>query len=397
MTKVIVVGGAGHVGLPFSIHMANSGVDVTILDTNFELMKYINDGNYPYSENRGEELLRQALGSGNLKFESYWPDVPLDVDFVHIMIGTPMDEYGVGSIKPLFGLAELIHEKWVNVDKTPVIVLRSTVSLGTTELLAKKLYRFDVYFCPERVAEGKTFEEITSIPQIIGWPLVYRTDTYHDLIDHFTSIGVHSIVTLSHTEAELAKLITNMYRYVNFAFANEVALLTEKFDIDLNKTINAANLNYPRMNMPKPGPALGPCLGKDFSFLLDGDPINGVIAAADKINNHMPEFYVSQLECWLTGDPIGKEILVMGASFKANSNDTRLSLTPKVVSILENKGYTVEVWDPIAFEDHDYVPDFGSYDGIIIMVNHDAFKDDYITQRIVDSDVPIIDPWRILE
>lgn len=395
MTKVVVIGGGGHVGLPFSIHMALNGVDVTIYDTNTKLLAEIAQGYYPYSEALGRDYLFEALESNRLKFVSEFSQIPTDVDFVHIMIGTPVDDNGVGVVEPLFGIGAALNAQF-NTLKTPVIILRSTVAPGTSALLARKLHRFDVYFCPERVAEGKSFEEIVNLPQIIGVPEVYRVDTRQDVTNHFLNdVQVASFVYLNLYEAEIAKLITNMYRYVNFAFANEVLVLTEKYDVDLNKTIEAANYNYPRMNMPKPGPALGPCLGKDFSFLLGGNPIGGVIAAADKINNYMPDFYVRQLEDWLS-DYDDRRVLVMGASFKANSNDTRLSLTPKLVSILENKGYSVDVFDPVAYDEDDYVPVFSDYDGIIIMVNHDCFRHEKIVDGICDSNAVVIDPWRVV-
>lgn len=401
MTKVLVVGGAGHVGLPFSIHMANRGVDVTVFDHNSKLIKKIRAGKYPYSEPEGETFLEQALDQ-KFKLIDKLDKVKRDYDFVHVMMGTPVDKDGVGQLVGLLDMAYVLRNHFG--DNKPVMILRSTVSIGTTKLVERE-YGGPVFFCPERVAEGASFTEIRSLPQFIGkptdpsWMDEWLPAEIASLItkveEHFLEdVGVPASFIVTQEEAELAKLITNMYRYVNFAFSNEIAMLMADKNIDVNRIIKLANYDYPRMNMALPGPAQGPCLFKDNFLLLDGNLTDGVIAASHNINTHMPEFYVQQFEKQVESED-RCNILVMGTAFKANTNDTRDALSAKLVAILENKGHIVTTWDPEVSEyDANWTPEFQSYDAIFVMVNHHMFKDYwYSIEEAAISGTIVIDPW----
>ena len=167
------------------------------------------------------------------------------------------------------------HTLIPRMKKHQLIVLRSTVSPGTTEVIAKHIERehgwtegidYFLVFCPERVVQGKSIIETTKLPQLVG---ASNDFSFNAAKDFFKTFITNEIFRLTPREAEIGKLMTNMYRYVTFAFANEFWMIGEKHGINIDKVIEACNYDYPRMAVPHPGPNVGgPCLFKDGKFLL---------------------------------------------------------------------------------------------------------------------------------
>jgi len=171
-----------------------------------------------------------------------------------------------------------------------LVVLRSTVYPGTTEYVADRLqslgHQVEVAFCPERVAEGHALEEIGSLPQLIG---VSNDQAFDRARDLFAPLGVE-IVRTSPREAELAKLVTNTWRYMKFAIANQFFQMAHSAGVSYDRVLHAVRHNYPRAaDLPSPGFAAGPCLLKDTmqlaAFTTDQFPMGH---AAMLINEGLP-------------------------------------------------------------------------------------------------------------
>src|SRR3954471_12890055 len=163
---VVVLGGAGHVGLPLSLVLADSGHRVGVFDLNQAALDGIAAGRMPFAENGADELLAQVLTTDQLVLESD-PDVIGRADVVIVVIGTPVDEF----LNPSMTVFErAVDQIALHLRDGALVILRSTVYPGTTEYVTEELAargcRVDVAFCPERIAEGHALEELRSLPQI---------------------------------------------------------------------------------------------------------------------------------------------------------------------------------------------------------------------------------------
>ena len=174
------------------------------------------------------------------------------------------------------------------------LILRSTVYPGTTEkvreLVAATGRKVHVAFCPERVAEGKAMEELSSLPQIISGCDEQAIDMAEDL---FIQVA-KSTIRLSPLEAELTKIFTNVWRYIQFAAANQFFMIAADHGLDFYRIHDALTRDYPRMaGLPKSGFAAGPCLFKDTMQLAAATNNNFSLGhAAMLINEGLPNFLV---------------------------------------------------------------------------------------------------------
>jgi UDP-N-acetyl-D-mannosaminuronic acid dehydrogenase len=183
------------------------------------------------------------------------------------------------------------------------------------------------------------------------------------------------VSTTTSTSAELAKLFTNVYRYVTFALANEFALLAEVHGQDAHEIIRMANANYPRGGIPLPGPCGGPCLTKDGYFLVEDLIFPDFILTAWKLNEGVPAHMVRRLKQSLEkrGGVLSQaKVVVLGLGFKAESDDLRMSPAVRTTELLKAEGATVIVCDPY-FETPDLKSVVNDADAIILATNHAAY------------------------
>src|SRR4051812_27563288 len=340
---VVVLGGGGHVGLPLSLVLADAGLRVGIYDTNPATLDRIAAGEMPFMEAGADELLLDVLATGRLEFGADGSLIER-ADALVVVIGTPVDEF--------LGPSMTVFEKAVNqiaphLKDGTLVVLRSTVYPGTTgyvtQHLAEAGCHVDVAFCPERIAEGHALEELHTLPQIIGADDDRAAERATEL---FGKIASKTIRT-STKEAELAKLFTNTWRYMKFAVANQFFMISDQAGVDYTNVLRAIREDYPRaQDLPGPGFAAGPCLFKDTmqlaAFTSDHFPMG---QAAMQVNEGLPAYIVSALERRY-GSLRGKTIGILGMAFKAESDDTRASLSYKLRKLLSWAGARVVCTGP---------------------------------------------------
>jgi len=345
---VVVLGGGGHVGLPLSLAFAHAGLRVGIYDTNQATLDRIAAGEMPFMETGAGELLAELLPTGRLEFGAEATMIER-TDQLVVVIGTPVDEF--------LGPSMTIFEKAVNqiaphLRDGALVVLRSTVYPGTTGYVTQHLAEagcvVDVAFCPERIAEGHALEELRSLPQIIGADEDVAAERASAL---FGKLAAKTIRTTSR-EAELAKLFTNTWRYMKFAVANQFFMIADQAGVDYSNVLRAIREDYPRaQDLPGPGFAAGPCLFKDAmqlsAFTSDHFPMG---QAAMQVNEGLPAYIVSALERRY-GGLSGKTVGILGMAFKAESDDTRASLSYKLRKLLHWAGAHVVCTDPYVVDD----------------------------------------------
>jgi UDP-N-acetyl-D-mannosaminuronic acid dehydrogenase len=348
---VVVVGGCGHVGLPLALSLADCGYQVGIDDIDRVKIEQVRSGSVPFLENGAEDLLRRLLPTGRLELASN-PGLLERTDTVVLVIGTPIDEFMNPSVR-IFD--RVVDDLIPHLRNGSLVVLRSTVFPGTTESVERRLRAAgidaDVVFCPERIAEGHALEEIRSLPQLIG----ASTDSAFEKASKlFDRLGVQ-VVRTAPLEAELAKLLTNTWRYMKFAIANQFFQIVHRSGLDYNNVLDAVRRDYPRAaDLPGPGFAAGPCLLKDTmqlsAFTPDHFPMG---QAAMQINEGLPNYIVDTLN---SRRPLsGRTLGILGMAFKGESDDPRASLSYKLRKLAAFKGARVLCTDPF-IRDESFLP-----------------------------------------
>jgi len=284
-----------------------------------------------------------------------------------------------------------------------LLILRSTVSPGTTNYVKsfiEESTKFKVgkniflAFCPERIAEGKSLEETGELPQIVGGvdrsSSVKATNFFRNL-----DIEVNKGDAVS---AELAKLFTNMYRYINFAIANEFMILAGYHNRDIYKIVELVNKKYKRGGLALPGLTGGPCLFKDGFFLIGDVPFTDLISTSWKINESIPLFLINQVKARRKLE--GRKAVILGLAFKSEIDDIRESLAFKVKKALERERAKVFLHDPYVKEyNNDLDKTLKNADFIFVATNHNYYNKINISKlrKLVSKNCIICDVWNIFK
>jgi UDP-N-acetyl-D-mannosaminuronic acid dehydrogenase len=372
--------------------LAEHGNDVVGIDINEDAVEEVNSGRMPFYEEGAEALLKKCLISGRFGMTTDLSRAG-EADVIVIILGTPVDD----NFNPvLSGLAGLIDNLCPYLREGQRIILRSTVSPGTTDRIKKTIEKktgmvegedFDLIYAPERVLQGKAISEIKHLPHIIG---AYSQESFEKIGRFFDTFSRANRHYMKPVEAEIGKLITNMSRYVNFALANEFHMIADLHGANTNKIIDACNDDYPRLNLPGPGPNVGgPCLFKDGWFLIEKIPFNDLIVSSFRINEGMSGQIVAKLE----EDESIESVVILGMAFKANSDDTRNSVSFKLKKQLEFRGYDVRCLDPHVHGYENWSVLEGA-DAVVLMTPHKEFADLSGLMRVVENPAAfLVDIW----
>jgi UDP-N-acetyl-D-mannosaminuronic acid dehydrogenase len=387
-TKIAVIG-IGRVGLPLALVFAKAGYRVFGVDTNLELIRQLMKGRLPFRETGAQELLNQQINKNFIPTAD--GSIVSKCQYIILTLGTPVDENMNPSLVQIEAALRAIKPY---LKPKQVLILRSTVSPGTTEyvahLLGKKIY---LAFCPERIAEGKAIEELYQIPQIIGGVNKISSQKAAGL---FKALKIKCWLT-DPVSAELAKLFTNMYRYINFAIANEFMILADKYHRDIYEIVNLVNRDYKRGGLSLPGLTGGACLFKDGFFLINDIPFADLISTSWKINESIPLFFINCINQKMS--LTGKKAIILGAAFKANIDDYRESLSFKVKKALERTGAQVILHDPLIAEfNTDLNSALSGASLIFIATKHDYYLKNVSREKIKKLAKPnclICDVWNI--
>jgi UDP-N-acetyl-D-glucosamine dehydrogenase len=347
--------GMGYVGLPLAAAFAEAGVSVVGLDAIQSKVDALNRGE-SYIEDVPTERLTPLVEQGLITASTSW-DTMRWVESVIICLPTPLDEHREPDLSAVLGAAESLSSR---LRAGQLVVLESTTYPGTTrDELAPILERsglsagkdFHVAFSPERVDPGRVDWTTRSTPKVVGGLTAECTRRATELYGAFAE----SVVQVGSPEvAEMTKLLENIFRSVNIALVNEMAMLCDKMNIDIWEVIDAA-ATKPFGFMPfRPGPGLGGhCIPIDPFYLTwkarEFEFHTEFIELAGKINSHMPDFCVGKLSRALNSrrKPLnGSRVLVIGVAYKPDVNDMRESPALKVIELLMNEGAEVSYHDP---------------------------------------------------
>jgi UDP-N-acetyl-D-mannosaminuronic acid dehydrogenase len=402
----VAVVGIGRVGLPLAISFATAGFKVIGVDRDQAHVDRVNSGQLPFVEIGAQPLLEKALSEGTFAATSEAETAISEADAVVVTVGTPLG----ADLRADRSQVVAAIESWGHVLREgALVVMRSTLTPGTTDnLVAPALEKATgftlgeslfVAFCPERIAEGKAMEELKSLPEIVGGVDAASTELAADL---FRALSPDKqIRKLDALGAELAKLFGNVYRYVNFALANEYALIAEHYGRDAHEIITTLRDGYPRAPVPLPGLAGGPCLSKDGYFLIEELTFPDFVLTAWKLNDSMAAHMVDRMGAELTRRGksfVGAKVAVLGQAFKADIDDDRLSPSLRVVEALERRRAEVHVHDPyLGTEGLDVV--VKDAEAIILATNHREYYD-IDAKSLADLAAPdcvVADCWNVFD
>jgi len=385
---LLVIGGCGHVGLPLALVFAERGLKVGIYDIDKSAIRNINNGIMPFKEDLAPQLIRKLINKNLFLFDR--PEIISNAKYVVVVIGTPVDEH----LNPLFNLMKTFFKDLMKYFRNGQnIILRSTIFPGTTQIIhdlfIKSGKNVNLCFCPERVAEGHAITEIRELPQIIAGVTKKARIAAGRLFGKINK----KLIFLSPIEAELAKLFTNSYRYINFAIANQFYMIANDYNLDFFRIYNAVTQDYPRAkSFPKPGFAAGPCLFKDTMQLASFNKNTFFLGhSAMLVNEGLPNYIVDRIKKLYDLNKL--KIGILGMAFKKNSDDKRESLAYKLKNICEvecKKVYCSDVY----IKDSRFVPAselIKKSDLIIIAAPHN----EYLKLKIPAK--KLIDVWGLYQ
>ncbi len=349
--KTVCVIGLGYIGLPTAALLANSGYQVIGVDVDPTTVETINQGKIHIVEPDLGSFVQSAVFSGKLKAYT----VPQAADIFMLCVPTPFDiEKGIP--KPDLTYVQAATQSIVPyIKRGDILILESTSPLGTTTSIYETLKAAHVdvnsiflAYCPERVLPGKVMLELIENDRIIGGINTASTQIVKAFYQTFVRGGL--LETDSQT-AEMSKLVENSYRDVNIAFANELSLLCDTYNIDVHELIRLAN-RHPRVNILQPGSGVGGhCIAVDPWFLVASSPQQAkLIKTAREVNDFKTTWIIEKIKSaaliFEQKRQRKPKIACMGLAFKPNIDDLRESPALLITQILQAQDLNILAVEP---------------------------------------------------
>jgi UDP-N-acetyl-D-glucosamine dehydrogenase len=372
--------GLGYVGLPLAMEFAEAGMDVIGVDLDAQKVAGLRAG-HSHIEDVADDRLTGVLE--RCHFSTRFVELH-EAEAVLICVPTPLTANREPELGPLLGAARAVGNV---VRSGQTIVLESTTFPGTTRDYLKPLLEesglragedFALAFSPERVDPGRTDYTIRTTPKVVGGLTEGCTERaceiYGRICERVVPVG-------SPETAELTKLLENVFRSVNIALVNELAMLADRMNIDIWEVVDAASTKPFGFMRFEPGPGMGGhCLPVDPFYLTwkarEYDLATEFIELAGKVNQQMPYFCLERIERALNDDhkPVrGSRILVLGASYKPGVGDIRESPALKIMGLLQARGAEVVYHDA-------YVPELPSL----------GLRNSELAEGLDDADLAVI-------
>ena len=386
--KIAIIG-LGYVGLPLAVEFGKK-FDVVGFDINQARIGELQSGVDHTLEVSSDEL----KDSPRLSFSCDLQQLA-SCNFYIVTVPTPIDDYKQPDLTPLIKASQTIAKV---LKKGDVVVYESTVYPGATEedcipVLEQHsglVYNQDFFagYSPERINPGDKEHRVTNIKKITSGSTPEIADLVDAVYNQIVTMGTHKASSIK--VAEAAEVIENTQRDVNIALINELALIFNKLGIDTEEVLKAAGTKWNFLPF-RPGLVGGHCIGVDPYYLTHKAQSIGyhpeIILAGRRLNDSMGAYVANQLvKAMLKKRMVvdGAKVLLMGLAFKENCPDLRNTKITDIVAELEDYNIQVDVYDPWvdgAQAQHEYginpisAPQAGQYDGIILAVAHEQFKD----------------------
>lgn len=378
--KICVIG-LGYIGLPTSALLANRGYFVHGVDVVQHVVDTINQGNIHIVEPELDTFVQAAVNSGKLKADTK----PMEADIFIIAVPTPFHEGYVPNIDYVLSATRSIAS---HVKAGNIVILESTSPVGTTdqmEIILKEngvdTSKLFIAHCPERVLPGHIMRELVSNDRIVGGTTPEATKVTAEFYREFVQ---GEVLETDAKTAEMAKLTENSFRDTNIAFANELSMLCDKFNINVWELIKLAN-RHPRVNILQPGAGVGGhCIAVDPWFIVHaGGEMAKMIRTAREVNNYKTEWVIEKIKNAVLKFEIQNgrkaKVACMGLAFKPDIDDLRESPALHITRRLKADGINILAVEPNIeshkeFEILDYKIAIEKADIVTFFIAHKEFK-----------------------
>ena len=393
----ICVVGIGRIGLPTALSFANSGLPTIGVDINTKLVEMINSKIFPLKDEPGYDVIFDKVTNEKFHATTKIQDVVPNSDVIVLSLPTPMDKNNVPNYSALLSVGKQLGEL---LSKDSLVIVESTVEPGfiendlinAIETSEKKLVAgkdFAIGVCPETANPGQIMNDFEKLPRLVGALDEKTTDTIMKIYKHVFTVDLIPMPNCK--TANAVKLTTNVFRDLNIAFINELAILFEKVGIDIMTVLEAAKTKY-NFQVHYAGPGVGgPCLPVNSYQMINlaknmGFDTLKSVEIGRKINEDMPEHVINLLQDAFneSGQPItNSNVLLLGISYKPDVKDIQITPAELIIKKLQKLNTNVLIYDPYFKStevfgiqtESDLVKALEKSDALILVTAHKEFHD----------------------
>ena len=393
----VCVIGIGRIGLPTALSFANSGFDTIGMDINENLVEKINNGVFPLKDEPGYDVMFDKVRTEKkFKATSKIDSVVSNSDVILLSLPTPMSSSNVPNYSALKSVGKQLHDF---LSKGTLVIIESTIEPGFVENTLipiiegddKKLKAgqdFAIGVCPETANPGQILNDFEKLPRLVG---AIDDKTKEMITKIYRHVFTVDLIPMPNCKtANAVKLTTNVFRDLNIAFVNELAILFEKLGIDVMTVLEAAKTKY-NFQIHYPGPGVGgPCLPVNSYQYLNTAKENGLslklVETARGVNESMPLHVVKLLSNAF--DEKNKSlnestILLLGVSYKPDVKDIQISPAEKIIEKLKELNVNIRIYDPYFVSENIFgintesnlIDALSNSDGVILVTPHKEFHD----------------------
>jgi len=397
-TLHVCVIGIGRIGLPTALSFANSGLPTIGMDINPDLVNSINSKNFPLKDEPGYDVIfEKVIKNGKFHATTKIEECVPNSDIILLSLPTPIDEKNIPDYSTLRSVGKQLHKI---LKPGSLVIVESTVEPGFIENDLIKIIEgdenhlvagkdFGIGVCPETANPGQILNDFERLPRLVGAIDEKTSNIITKIYHHVFTVDLLPMPNCK--TANAVKLTTNVFRDINIAFVNELAILFEKVGIDIMKVLEAAKTKY-NFQVHYPGAGVGgPCLPVNSYQLLNLSKNMGmnslkIVEIARKINENMPEHVINLLvDCFKESGKslIDSNILILGISYKPDVKDLQLTPAEPIIKKLQNLKTNIRIYDPYFKNEEvfgiktesELVKALVDIDAIILITSHKEFHD----------------------
>jgi len=414
----IAVVGTGYVGLVTGTCFADSGNQVTCVDINAAKIERLRQGEIPIYEPGLAELVERNIARQRLHFTTDLGEAARPAELVFLAVGTPSDDNGAADLSSLWNVVDALAP---HLQPTAIVVIKSTVPVGTNSAVARRLRERTGRDChvasnPEFLKEGTALEDCRKPDRVVvGVRHEQVAEVLNELYAPFLRTEKPFLV-MSPESAETTKYVANALLATKISFINEAANLCEKMGADINDVRRGIGHDA-RIGFAFLFPGVGyggSCFPKDTRAILamgrDNDEAMPLIQAVETVNARQKTILLPKIEAYFRGDLAGKRLAIWGLAFKPRTDDTREAPARVMIDELLQRGATLVVHDPegmphiradygdrlnYADAPYDALP---NADALVIMTEWEEFRNpDFDTMRSLMRAPVVFDGRNIYE
>jgi nucleotide sugar dehydrogenase len=410
--KICVIG-VGRIGLPTALSFAKSGLPTIGVDINSDLVSKINSNDYPLKDEPGYDIVfDQVITNKKFYASTKIEDVVPNSNVILLSLPTPMNNQNTPDYSALKSVAKQLGDL---LKFNSLVVVESTIEPGFIEneliqiiesgkkhLIAGE--NFSIGVCPETANPGEIMNDFTKLPRLVG---AIDDETKDKIIKLYKHVFPVELIPMPNCKtANAVKLTTNVFRDLNIAFVNQLALLFDKLGIDTLEVLEAAKRKY-NFQVHYPGPGVGgPCLPVNSYQMLNSakqfdNEMLSLVKIGREINESMPNYVIELIISGLkeaNKQISNSTILLLGISYKPEVKDIQITPAENVIYKLKELGAKIKIYDPFfkstnIFEintENNIEQALPNVDSVVLLTAHKEFKNLTLSFIASKIEMPVI-------